>query len=193
MSHFVDHLRYNGFIAYAIENPEKTALYGGKDGCHKIFLLSGVGEIHYDHQVYKIEGSVLLISKPGSRCQWQLSKTNHPPYVCVFEEDFLETSSIGWTHQCDQFYSCKPVFSLSLEQETFVRSIFCRMIDEQRTSYPFKAELLQSQICILIHTAHQMIPLNTIVSSGFAPFSSAAFLELIELRFPLQGQILHFN
>jgi hypothetical protein len=193
-SHFADHLETEGFVAYAVENRKRTMQFGGRDAYHKIALISGIGEIKYDHQVYKISGSILLITKPGINCTWYLSGTRCPSYVCTFKDDFINKSCVGWSREWDEYFSVNPVLTLGSEEEKFVRSIFCRMIDEQTATYPFKDELMQNKICVLTHLAFRMAPVKRLNALPWSPLlSSVVLLELVELRFPAAAQVLHLN
>ncbi len=191
--YIVHHLQTDGFTAYTVRNHNETMQYGGHDGYHKIVLISGIGEIKYNHHVYKVKGSALLITRPGISCTWYLSGASHVTYVCAFKKNFLNINWITSSRNCDQHFSLHPV-TLNTEQEEFVRAIFCRMIDEQKTTYAFRQELLKNQLCVLTHTAFRMVASRKCVHSRLVTKPTAAVsLELVEFGFPLVGQVLHFN
>ena len=194
MNALIDRLQMDGFVAYQVENHPETARYEGRDGYHKIALISGMGEIKYDRHIHKVNGSVLVVTKPGISCTWSLSYMSSPVYVCVYNEDFINTSCFSFSKKCDELFSSSAVFNLNSEQETFVRSLFSQMIGENNRSYPFKEDLRQNQLCVLTHLALRMVPLTKAVSESSCPSPLAAvYLELIEIGFPPSGQALHFN
>jgi len=194
MLSIIDHLQSDGFTVYTVENHKGIIQYQGRDGYRKVALISGVGQINYDHNIYKINGSVLLVANAGVRCTWSLSSAHHTSYVCAFTEDFLHDSCLGSNKECDQYFVSNPVFSLNSDQEKFVGAIFGRMIEEKKTDYAFKSELMQNQICVLTHMAFRMVPSTKSLSSSSNPSSIAAvYLELIEVGFPPVGQLLYFN
>ena len=194
MRAFIDYIQTDGFRAYAVENHKGTVQYGGRDTYRKIVFISGVGEIKYDHHVYKINGPLLLFTRPDINCTWCLSDTSSVVYVCAFKNDFLNTACVGAAQECDKYFLKKPAFILNSDQERFVRSIFSRMIDEQRANYLFRGELIQNQICILTHMTHRMIDaIPAPVTSSCTTPIAAGFLELLGMEFPPAGQVLHFN
>ena len=114
-----------------------------------MLLISGVGEIEYGDTSYHFNGSVLVFTKPSVRCRWSLSEGHDSTYICAFNSDFVDSKCLSWNEYCENYLETAPVLHLSSEQETFVRAIFCRMIEEQSKSYVFKEELIQNQLCIL--------------------------------------------
>jgi AraC family transcriptional regulator, transcriptional activator of pobA len=193
MSSIIDLLKRDGFTVYALKN-RKGIQYAGRDGYHKVVLISGIGVIKYNSRVYKINGSVLLVTSPGVGCTWCLSTTNFVAYVCAFKKNFLNTNCIRWSQDCDDHFSLYPVFNLNAEQEKFVKSIFCRMIEEQKITYAFKKELMKNQLCILTHMALRMTASRKIAHSSLCPKPTAAIIfELVEIGFSPIGQIIHFN
>jgi AraC family transcriptional activator of pobA len=194
MRDYSDYLLTEGFRVYAVKNHKGTLQYGGRDTYRKIAFISGIGEIRYDDRVYKINGPVLLFTQPDIHCTWCLSDASRVGYVCAFKNDFLDTTFPGAAQEFDEYFFNNRVFILNSEQESLVRSIFCRMIGEQRENYAFKEELIQNQICILTHTAYRMKAaiLDPAPSDCTSPIA-AVFLELIGMEFLPAGQVLHFN
>ena len=194
MSPIIDQLQTEGFTVCALENQNRTMQYRGRDGYRKVALISGIGEIKYQHHVYKVNGSALLVTKAGDSCTWSVSSTSRASYVCAFNDDFLNTSCLGSNQACDQYFLSNPIFNLNPEQEQFVRTIFCRMVDEQKSDYSFKTELIQNQLCVLTHMALRMTASRKLkYSSSDSMPTAAVFLELVELGFQPAGQALHFN
>lgn len=187
-------LTQNGFTTYAVESHGAPRQYQGRDTYHKLLLISGVGEIEYGDTFYHINGSVLLFTKPTVRCRWSLSEAHDSTYICAFNNDFLDSECLSWNEHFASYFETAPVLHLSSQEETFVRAIFCRMTEEQKSSYAFKEELIQNQLCILKHMALRMTAARESVSpSACVRLSCAVSLELVELGFPLPAQALHFN
>lgn len=187
-------LKQHGFTTYVVESHRACRHYQGRDTYHKMLLISGVGEIEYGNTSYLFNGSVLVFTKPGVRCRWFLSEAHDPTYICAFNSDFVDSECLSWNEYCEHYFETAPVLRLSSEQETFVRAIFCRMIEEQSKSYVFKEELMQNQLCILKHMALRMKPAKESLSKMARTSPSCCVsLELVELGFPLAAQSLHFN
>ena len=187
-------LKQNGFTTYAVEAHGAPRQYQGRDTYHKLLLISGIGEIEYGDTFYRINGSVLLFTKPNVRCRWSVSVAHDSTYICAFNNDFLDSECLSWSKHCENYFETAPVLQLGFEEETFVRAIFCRMMEEQSRSYVFKEELIQNQLCILKHVALRMTAARESVPPmvGMRP-SCCVSLELVELGFPLAAQLLHFN
>ena len=187
-------LRQNGFTAYVVESRGALTQYSGRDTYYKILWISGIGEVEYGDTFYQVDGSVLLFTKPGVSCRWSLSGISHSTYICAFSNDFLNSGVLSWIEDCESYFDSAPVLHLNGDQETFVRAMFCRMVEEQKSSYPFKEELIQNQLCVLKHMALRMTPVSKLVSSAACMLpSSAVSLELVELGFPPAAQALHLN
>lgn len=187
-------LKQNGFITYAVESHGAPRQYQGRDTYHKMLLISGIGEIEYGDTFFDINGPVLLFNNPTVRCRWSLSEAHHSTYICAFNNNVLDSECLTWNEHCENYFETAPVLNLSPEEETFVRTIFCRMTEEQRSFYAFKEELIQNQLCILKHMALRM----TAARESVSPMACmrppwAVSLELVELGFPLAAQALHFN
>jgi AraC family transcriptional regulator, transcriptional activator of pobA len=187
-------LRQNGFTTYIVESHGAPIQYQGRDAFYKMLFIFGIGEIEYGDTVYHINGPVLWFTNPAVSWRLSLSKAHHPTYVCAFSNGFLDSGCLSWSEHCESYFESTPVLHLSVEQETFVRAIFCRMVDEQQSAYAFKEELIQNQLCVLKHMALRMTAARESVCSGLsASPSCAVLLELVELGFPAAAQALHFN
>lgn len=194
MDAITDSLGINGFTAYLVEPHGTQTQYRGRDAYYKMLLISGSGEIDYDHAIYQIQGPVLLFTKPGVSCSWSLSNSHRPTYICAFNSDFVDSGCINWSEHCEAHFTATPVFILNAEQENFISALFCRMVEEQKTSYAYKEELIQNQLCVLKHIALRMTAATKSVRPTACVMPSCAVsLELVELGFPLAGQALHFN
>jgi len=194
MNRYFDPFDTIGFAAYTDARPEVNVLYQGGEAYYRILMLSGVGEIACAHKTYKFEGPLLLIIKPGTNCSWRFSVSKGRTFFCTFKEEFLNNVCFNWANQCDYLFRSTPIINLPPEQENFVSDLFCRIIEEQNTSYSFRSDLIQNQICVLMHTAFQIIPSKKLVPTPSSlSASSVVFLELIERQFLPAGQVLHLN
>lgn len=191
---FADSLQENGFAAYAVESRDHSMQFCGRNRYRKIVLVSGEGEINYDGRVYGVKGAALLICQPGVHCTWTLAKTMQSSYVCAFNEDFNDDCDMHWKTKCDNYFSLHPVFALEAAEERFIRTIFCRLTDQQVGTYQFKLELAQNKICVMTHLALKMAPTKRQTKLALKSYSHGSVsLELVELRFPSVAQVLHLN
>lgn len=194
-NYFAHHLLKDGFIAYAVKNAKGTMRYAGRDEFHKIALISGRGKICYHDSVYEIDGSVMLITTPGILCSWELLEQSGQSYVITFSDDFIKKDCADWAEECARYFTMNPVFELRPEEAKFIRSIFCKMIDEETSRYSFKGELVRDQICVISHLAFKKSPVKAVEFAGAKhTYSAPAIrLELLEHQFPGPAQVLHLN
>jgi AraC family transcriptional activator of pobA len=195
MSDFNARLNTEGFKVYAVASDNQVVQTYNRRAYYKVSLLSGEGAIHFANHAIEFDGSVLVIAKPDMDCSWKLTKSHLVSYTCVFTEDFSKANCFYWLDACDLFTSHQaPVFVLSSEQTRFLASIFQKMIYEQNIVYPFKGDLIQNQICVLLHAALKMTPSQNFVDfNNSAPGIATLFVELLEMQLPLEAQVIHWN
>jgi AraC family transcriptional regulator, transcriptional activator of pobA len=194
MVSMTDSLKKNGFTAYVVESHWTRTQYRGRDAYHKMLFISGIGQIEYDDAIYHINGSVLLFTKPTSSCRWSLSNPHHSTYVCAFDNHFVDSECTSWSELCVGYFASTPLFHLNAGQENLIKAIFCRMVEEQKSSYAFKDELINNHLCVLKHMALRMTAVTkSVCSIRCASPSCVVLLELVESGFPLAGQALHLN
>jgi AraC family transcriptional regulator, transcriptional activator of pobA len=87
-----------------------------------------------------------------------------------------------------------PVFNLTVEQFKFFNCLFQKMETKNRSSYRFKDHLIQNQICVLLHSAIHMQPAKVYTKGKLlVGMSVARYVELAEMKFPAEAQLLYFN
>src|SRR4030095_8427334 len=80
------------------------------------------------------------------------------------------------------------ILKIKEKEREFLSSIFQKMIDEQRTDYAYKDELIRNYINLIIHEALKLQP-----SENYDEHRNAAsritnvFLELLERQFPIES------
>ena len=187
-------LRTDGFIVYSIIHRDNALHTLNRKDFYKVMLLSGSGTINYGDRSVKINGSVLMITGPGAICSWSLSPTLLPSYACVMAHEFLDRHCFNWVNKCNLFSSENPrVYNLSADQSLFLGLLFQKMINAQQSSYPLKGELIQDQICVLLHTALRLEPSEKYVDSTAKLIHTNRPVELVEMMFPPEAQMLHLN
>ena len=194
MSDFNTQLQTDGTRIYSLENLGSFCQTHSRKDLYKISLLSGTGMVNYRDRSIAINGPVLLITNPGSMCTLNLLISQIPFYTCVISRKFLKSHCFNWVNQCGLFCSDEPqVYRLSAAELRFLGSIFQNMIGSQNSAYPLKSELIQEQICVLLHTAFSMTSSDDSVDRKSVLVASSRIGLLVEMQFPPEGQILHFN
>lgn len=194
MSDYKTQRQAGGTRIYSMQNPGTFSQAHSRKDLYKISLLSGTGSVNYKDRSISINGPVLLVTNPGSMCALNLHSSEVPFYTCVITRKFLKSHCFNWVNQCGLFSSDHPlVYKLSEAESRFLGSIFQNMLGSQNSAYPFKSELIQEQICVLLHTAFSMTSLENPVSpqSGLVALRKIDLLN--EMQFPPAAQVLHFN
>lgn len=192
MANFNTQLRTGGITVYSFGSCDKL-LHTLSDKDYKVLLLSGTGIVNCGDRSVEIKGSVLLIAKPGVICSWSLFPTQMPSYTCVISSEFFQSSCFSWVHT-NLFSSDEPrVYNPSADQSRFLGFLFQKMISAQKSAYVLKSELIQDQICVLLHTAMRLTPSENYVDFTSTLIPSRRQMELVGMMFPSEAQVLHFN
>jgi len=190
LSDFNTELKLKGFNVFQIEEDGKaTRLYSRKD-FFKICLTTGKSIIHYADRSFETEGTVLFFGNPNIPYSWETISTTYVGYTCLFSEDFFKISDRSISLQKSPLFMVggTPILNINEEQREFLNGIFRKMIDEQKTDYQYKDDLIRNYINLIIHEALKMQP-----SENYAQNKNAAsrvtnvFLELLERQFPIES------
>ncbi|KAA6438335.1 AraC family transcriptional regulator [Dyadobacter flavalbus] len=190
VSEFNSQLKLKGFNAFELErDTNATRIYSRKD-FYKICLTTGKSKIHYSDRSFETEGTVLFFGNPHIPYSWETLSTTYVGYTCLFSEEFLLASERTESLQQSPFFKIggTPILNISDKQREFVNTLFQRMIEEQKTDYSFKDELIRNYINLIIHEALKLQP-----SENYSQHKNAAgritsvFLELLERQFPIES------
>ncbi|REG92175.1 helix-turn-helix domain-containing protein [Flavobacterium aquicola] len=189
VSEFNDQLKLKGFKAFQIEDDsEATRNYSRKD-FFKICLTTGKSRIHYSDKTFEQDGTILFFGNPHIPYSWETLTTEYIGYTCLFSEDFLKQIDRSESLHQSAFFKIDgtPVLKISEEQRLFLNTIFQKMIDEQKSDYAFKDELIRNYINLIIHEALKLQPSeNYNQNKNASSRITAVFLELLERQFPVE-------
>jgi len=189
VSEFNKELKLKGFNIFKIEEDSNaTRIYSRKD-FYKICLTTGKSIIHYADRSFEANDTVLFFGNPHIPYSWETFSTTYVGYTCLFSEDFLKISERSESLQQSPFFKIggTPVLKINHQQRDFLNTIFLKMIEEQRTDYVYKDDLIRNYINLIIHEALKLQP-----SENFDQHKNAAsritsvFLELLERQFPIE-------
>jgi AraC-like DNA-binding protein len=166
---------------YAREIP-----YSRKD-FFKISLIIGKNRANYADKTIEIEKQAILFANPHIPYNWEYLEEEQSGYFCVFTEAFF--SQFGKIKDYPVFKpGGNPIFFLNDEDLVKVKGIFLRIMDEIRTDYLYKYDLIRALVIELIHTAQKMQPATVVQSNQNAHTRiSSIFLELLERQFPIES------
>lgn len=189
VSEFNSELKLKGFKAFQIEDDSNaTRLYSRKD-FFKICLTTGNSKIHYADRTFETEGTILFFGNPHIPYSWETLSTTYVGYTCLFSEEFLKQTERSESLHQSPFFKIggTPVLKITEEQRQFLNTIFKKMIDEQKSDYAFKDELIRNYINLIIHEALKLQPSDHYEKhNNAASRITSVFLELLERQFPIE-------
>lgn len=189
ISEFNNELKLKGFKAFQIEDDSAaTRTYSRKD-FFKICLTTGSSKIHYADRSFETEGTILFFGNPHIPYSWETLSTTYVGYTCLFSEAFLKQAERFESLHQSPFFKIggTPVLTISEEQRLFLNTLFQKMIEEQKSSYLYKDELIRNYINLIIHEAMKLQPSdNYHQNKNAAARITSVFLELMERQFPIE-------
>jgi hypothetical protein len=190
VSEFNNELKLKGFNVFQIESDgNATRIYSRKD-FYKICLTTGKSIIHYADRSFETEGTVLFFGNPNIPYSWETISTSYVGYTCLFSEDFFKAADRSESLQQSPLFKIggTPVLKITEQQREFLNTIFARMIDEQKTSYAYKDDLIRNYINLIIHEALKLKPSEDYhYQTNAASRITNVFLELLERQFPVES------
>ena len=190
LSAFNMELELKGFNAFQIESDgAATRIYSRKD-FYKICLTTGKSNIHYADRSFKEEGTILFFGNPHIPYSWETLSTTYAGYTCLFSEDFYKASDRSESLQQSPLFKIggTPILKIDEQQRIFLNTIFQKMIEEQKSGYAHKGDLIRNYINLIIHEALKMQPSEHYnQNSNAASRLAAVFFDLLERQFPVES------
>ena len=190
VSEFNNELKLKGFNVFQIESDgAATRIYSRKD-FYKICLTTGKSIIHYADRSFQEDGTVLFFGNPHIPYSWETLSTRYVGYTVLFSEAFFKAADRTESLQQSPLFKIggTPILKINEEQRQFLNTIFQRMIEEQKSDYAYKDDLMRNCINLIIHEALKLQP-----SEHYDQHKNAAsrltsvFLELLERQFPIES------
>jgi AraC-like DNA-binding protein len=189
VSEFNNELKLRGFNVFQLEaDSHAIRIYSRKD-FYKICLTTGKSIIHYAERSFEQEGTILFFGNPHIPYSWETISTTYVGYTVLFSEDFFKASDRSESLQNSPLFKIggTPILKINEEQRRFLNTIFHKMIEEQKSDYTYKDDLIRNYINLIIHEALKLQP-----SEHYDQHKNAAsrltsvFLELLERQFPIE-------
>ncbi|MEO6358347.1 MAG: helix-turn-helix domain-containing protein [Ferruginibacter sp.] len=190
VSEFNSELKLKGFNVFQIESDGgDIRLYSRKD-FYKICLTTGKSIIHYADRSFEEEGTILFFGNPHIPYSWETLSTTYTGYACLFSEEFFKASHRSESLQNSSLFKIggTPILQITVEQRQFLNTIFQKMIEEQKSDYTYKDDLIRNYINLVIHEALKLQPSEHFDQhKNAASRLTAVFLELLERQFPIES------
>ena len=189
VSEFNNELKLKGFNVFQIgADGAATRIYSRKD-FYKICLTTGKSKIHYADKSFEQEGTILFFGNPHIPYSWETLSTTYVGYTVLFSEEFFKSSDRSGSLQQSPLFKIggTPILTIDEEKRLFLNSIFQKMIEEQKSDYAYKDDLIRNYINLIIHEALKLQPSeHTEQHKNAASRLTSVFLELLERQFPVE-------
>ena len=158
---------------------------------YKISLIKGTGRLYYADRGIEVNANALLFSNPVVPYAWEATSSQQEGYFCVFKEDFVmnDRGVRGLAGSPLFQLGSDPVFFLQKDQQVYLSSIFEKMLEEIRSDYVHKYDLLKNYVHLVIHEAMKLQPNNQYFHHGGNASERIThfFIEALELQFPIDS------
>jgi AraC family transcriptional regulator, transcriptional activator of pobA len=190
LSDFNTDLRLKGFNVFPIEGDgSATRTYSRKD-FYKICLTTGKSIIHYADKSFEADGTVLFFGNPHIPYSWETLSTQYVGYTCLFSEDFMNKAERSESLLQSPLFKLggTPILRITEQQRLFLNTVFEKMMEEQKTTYNYKDDLIRNYIHLIIHEALKFQPSeNYYQHKNAASRITQVFFELLERQFPVES------
>lgn len=173
---------------------EVTIKYARRD-FYKISLITGENLFHYADKTLHVKGTSLIFFNPKTPYRWEPVSESNTGYFCIFKDAFfIEKLRSNFADLPMFAIGGKPSYILDEKQNEFACGIFQKMVEEIKSDYKYKQDLLVSYITELIHFALKIEASETLYQQTNANARiTAVFTELLERQFPISSQGQRFS
>jgi len=171
-----------------------TIQYARRD-FYKISLITGENLFHYADKTLHVKGTSLIFFNPMTPYRWEPMSAENTGFFCIFKDAFFVEKLRSNFADLPMFaLGGKPSYILNEEQNEFASGIFRKMVDEIKSDYKYKQDLLVSYITELLHFALKMEATETLYQQTNANARiTAIFAELLERQFPIESEHQQFS
>jgi len=173
----------------------KTPVAYTRRDYYKIALMQGPYVYHYADKSLEATGSTLIFFNPNVPYTFEPMTEDPKGLFCIFKEAFFTERIRGGIKDLPMFIAGnKPSYALNKTQDKFVAQIFEKMLDEIKSDYVFKYDLIRNYIMEMIHYALKMQPSESLYQHTDANARiTAVFTELLERQFPIESPTQRFT
>jgi AraC family transcriptional activator of pobA len=186
---------FNVFKVEDCSGPGKAPVAYTRRDYYKIALMQGPYVYHYAEKSLEVSGSTLIFFSPNVPYTFEPLTDDPKGFFCIFREEFFTEKIRGGIKDLPMFIAGnKPSYGLNKTQDKFVSQIFEKMVDEIRSDYVYKYDLIRNYIMEMIHYALKMQPTETLYQHTDANARiTAVFTELLERQFPIESPTQRFT
>lgn len=186
---------FNVFRLEDCNAPGRPPVQYSRRDFYKIALMRGRHLYHYGDKTLEVAGSTLLFFNPEVPYTFEPLTEDATGYFCIFKDAFFAEYIRGSLKELPMYSpNGKPAYLLTVLQDEAFAQIFLKMIDELKSDYAFKFDLIRNYILEMIHGALKLQPSETLYKHADANARIAAvFTELLERQFPIETRSQQFK
>src|SRR5688572_8003524 len=156
---------------------------------YKIALMRGQYLYHYADKSVEVSGTTLIFFNPQVPYTFEQLSGTPSGYFCIFKEAFFTERLRGGIKDLPMFIpGNKPGYILDETQDEYVSQVFRKMLDEIRSDYIYKYDLIRNYIMEIVHYALKIQPTETLYQHTDANTRiTSVFTELLERQFPIES------
>lgn len=186
---------FNVFRLEDCNAPGKPPVQYSRRDFYKIALMRGRHLYHYGDKTLEVADSTLMFFNPEVPYTFEPLTEDATGYFCIFKDAFFAEYIRGSLKELPMYSpNGKPAYFLNQQQDDAFSQIFLKMIDELKSDYTFKFDLIRNYIMEMIHGALKLQPSETLYKHADANSRIAAvFTELLERQFPIESRSQQFK
>ncbi|MEP6612009.1 MAG: helix-turn-helix transcriptional regulator [Mucilaginibacter sp.] len=186
---------FNVFRIEDFHKPDAKPVKYSRRDFYKISMFRGKTIYHYADKSIEVDGTTLIFFNPHVPYTIEAMTGDRTGFFCIFKESFFTEMLRSNMHELPMFaIGGKPSYSLNAEQDKYVSVLFEKMLDEIKSDYKFKYDLLRNYVTELIHYALKVSPTETLYHHTDANSRiTSVFTELLERQFPIESPSQRFT
>ena len=186
---------FNVFRLEDCNAPGRPPVQYSRRDFYKIALMRGKHLYHYGDKTLEVADSTLMFFNPEVPYTFEPLTEDATGYFCIFKDAFFAEYIRGSLKELPMYSpNGKPAYVLNQQQDDAFAQIFLKMIDELKSDYTFKFDLIRNYIMEMIHGALKLQPSETLYKHADANSRIAAvFTELLERQFPIESRSQQFK
>lgn len=176
--------------------PHAVPLQYSRRDFYKISLIRGRNRYHYADKSIELDGTTLIFFNPQVPYTWEaVSGEPTKGYFCIFSRSFFTEKIKNGLNDLPMYQiGGKPAYMLDKNQEERVAGIFERMLEEIKSDYAFKYDLLRNYVTEVTHLALKSRPTESLYQHPDARSRiTTVFTELLERQFPIETPAHRFT
>ncbi len=186
---------FNVFRLEECNAPGRPPVQYSRRDFYKIALMRGKHLYHYGDKTLEVSDSTLMFFNPEVPYTFEPLTEDATGYFCIFKDAFFAEYIRGSLKELPMYSpNGKPAYLLTQQQDDAFAQIFVKMIEELKSDYTFKFDLIRNYIMEIIHGALKLQPSETLYKHADANSRIAAvFTELLERQFPIESRSQQFK